>query len=372
VIKHSQSTLGFQNANEVLRRALAAPAILDNLQLSEWDRLLPEARSTGLLPRLDVMLRERGLFDGIPDPVKPHLIAARRIADNEHNVIRWEVNRIACALAGVDARVVLLKGAAYVLQGLRVARGRISSDVDILVSKDTLKTVEAALLDHGWQHVKLDHYDQYFYRKWSHELPPLQHRDRGTVVDVHHTILPPIGRLHPDPETLLAASVPLDETRFYVLAPADMVLHSAAHAFQDGDLTRGLRDLVDIDDLLRQFSRKEEFWDELSSRADALQLFRPLYYALRYANLYLQTPIPQNIMDRSQRWKPLWPACSAMDLIVDHAVTAGPWRKDLGLRLSRKLLYVRAHWLRMPPYLLIPHLIRKALRKRAASIEHRA
>jgi hypothetical protein len=370
VTKHSELSLRPPNASVVLRRVLAAPGILATLQLSEWDRFLPEARSAGLLPRLDFMLTELGLFDSIPDPVKPHLIAARRIADNEHSVICWEVNRIARALAGVDARVVLLKGAAYVLQGLRVARGRISSDVDILVSKDALKTVESALLYHGWQQMKLDDYDQYFYRKWSHELPPLQHRDRGTVVDVHHTILPPTGRLHPDPEKLLAASVPLGESRFYVLAPADMVLHSAAHAFQDGDLTRGLRDLVDIDDLLRQFSRNEEFWDKLSSRAEALQLFRPLYYALRYANLYLQTPIPQNIINRSQRWKPPWPACSAMDLIVDQAVTAGPWHKDLGLRLSRKLLYVRAHWLRMPPYLLIPHLIRKAMMNRTAGIEH--
>ena len=352
----------------VLRRALAAPAILANLQLSEWDRLLPEARSAGLLARVDAMLRQQGFFDGIPDPVKPHLIAGRRIADNEHSVISWEVNRIAHALAGVDTRVVLLKGAAYVLLGLPVARGRISSDVDILVSKDALKTVETALLNHGWQHIKLDDYDQYFYRKWSHELPPLQHRDRGTVVDVHHTILPPTGRLRPNPEKLLAASAPLEGTRFYVLAPADMVLHSAAHAFQDGDLTRGLRDLVDIDDLLRQSSREEKFWDELSSRAEELGLSRPLYYALRYANRYLQTPIPGTMTDRSQRWRPAWPASVLMDMIVDNVITAGPWRKDLGLRLSRKLLYIRSHWLRMPPYLLIPHLVHKALRKRTTNI----
>jgi hypothetical protein len=41
-----------------------------------------------------------------------------------------------------------------------------------------------------------------------------------------------------------------------------------------------------------------------------------------------------------------------------------PWRKDLRLKLFRQLLYFRSQWLRMPPYLLIPHLIRKALRKR--------
>jgi Uncharacterised nucleotidyltransferase len=347
----------------VLRRALIAPDRLDALQLHEWDRLLPEARAAGLLARIDVLLNERGMFDGIPDPVKPHLIAARRIADNERCAIRWEVNRIAHALAGVDTPVVLLKGAAYILCGLPNARGRISSDVDILVPKASIEQVEKRLLDHGWQHIKLDEYDQYFYRQWSHELPPLHHRDRGTVVDVHHTILPPIGRLHPDPEKLLEASVPLKGTKFNVLAPADMVLHSAAHAFQDGDLTRGLRDLVDIDDLVRHLGEKKIFWDELVARAEELDLCRPLYYALRYSQFYLETPIAQNILDVSKAWRPARTVSFVMDATVDNVITAGPWRKDLCLKLSQELLYIRAHWLRMPPYLLIPHLIRKALRK---------
>jgi hypothetical protein len=247
---------------------------------------------------------------------------------------------------------------------LPVARGRISSDVDILVSKDALETVEAALLSHGWRHIKLDDYDQYFYRKWSHELPPLQHRDRGTIVDVHHTILPPTGRLHPDPEKLLAASRPLEGTRFFVLAPPDMVLHSAAHAFQDGDLRRGLRDLVDVDDLLHEFSRNiESFWERLATRAEELDLERPLYYALRYSSMYLQTTVPHQLSARTQRWQPSWILSGLMDATVDRVITAGPWRKDLSVELSRQFLYVRSHWLRMPPGLLARHLLRQTLRR---------
>jgi hypothetical protein len=348
----------------VLRQALVNPEILANLQLSEWDRLLPQARAAGLLGRLDVLLNERNIFDDVPRQVNPHFIAARRIADSEQRVIRWEVNRLSRALADLDTHVVLLKGAAYALCDLPNARGRISSDVDILVPRASMGQVEKALMDHGWRHIKLDDYDQFFYRHWSHELPPLQHRDRGTVVDVHHTILPPTGRLHPDPEKLMAASIPLEGTRFRVLAPADMLLHSTAHAFQDGDLTRGLRDLVDSDDLLRHFSQKKNFWEQLVSRAEELDLCRPLYYAFRYSNLYLQTPIPQMILDRSKSWQPAWPASVVMDSIVDNVITAGPWRKGLRLKLSRQLLYIRSHWLRMPPHLLIPHLIQKAFRKR--------
>jgi hypothetical protein len=157
----------------------------------------------------------------------------------------------------------------------------------------------------------------------------------------------------------------LTGTRFSVLAPADMVLHSAAHAFQDGDLTRGLRDLVDIDDLLRHFSSVHPgFWDQLANRAEELELSRPLYYALTWAKLYLQTPVPACTIARSKAWRPAWPASFLMNAIVDRVISVGPWNKALVLKISRRLLYARAHWLRMPPHLLIPHLTRKVLANR--------
>ena len=353
-----------QTNSGLLRQALVTPEILTELSLAQWDRLLPHARSAGLLARLDILLTERRLSDKIPSQVTPHFIAARRIAENEHCTMQWEVNRIARALRGIDdAPIVLLKGAAYALRRLPNARGRLSSDVDILVAKEKLLTVEEALLKHGWAHIKLEEYDQYFYRYWSHELPPLQHRDRGTIVDVHHTILPPAGRLHPDPKKMLAAAVPVQDTKFAVLAPADMVLHSAAHAFQDGEFQRGLRDLVDVDDLLRYFGAEPNFWNELVSRAEELDLSRPLFYALRYSQKFLATPVAETVLVVSNKWQPLWPAISIMDRLVENVIEAtGPLSSVPQARVARKALYIRSHWLRMPPYLLIPHLARKSLR----------
>jgi hypothetical protein len=360
--------------NDLLARALTAPQCLESVGLRDWDYFIPKARQAGVLGRIDALLAEHELLDKIPQPPRFHLQSARVIAENEKRVMLWELNRIARALGELDAPIVLLKGAAYVMCDLPNARGRISSDVDILVPRMVIDRVEKALFDHGWLHIKLDDYDQYFYRHWSHELPPLRHKDRGTIVDVHHTILPPTGRLHPDPEKLLAASLPVEGTRFRVLAPADMLLHSAAHAFQDGDLTRGLRDLVDIDELLRHFSGKDPgFWERLSDRAAEMDLTRPLYYALRYSHRFLETPIPERILQRVQSWRPAWPASVVMDTIAEQMITAEPWRRGLAFKASRQLLYMRSHWLRMPPYLLVPHLIRKALLKRSAGgIERRA
>jgi len=105
-----------------------------------------------------------------------------------------------------------------------------------------LPEVEAALMLQGWATTHHNSYDQRYYRRWMHELPPLRHVTRATVLDVHHAILPETARLKPDSAKLLAASVPAQsDARFRVLAPADMVLHSATHLLHDEELRHGLR-----------------------------------------------------------------------------------------------------------------------------------
>jgi 3-hydroxyacyl-CoA dehydrogenase len=56
-----------------------------------------------------------------------------------------------------------------------------------------------------------------------------------------------------------------------------MVLHSATHLFFEGELRHGLRDLVDLDDLVRHFAAQDaSFWQRLVARAFEMDLARPL------------------------------------------------------------------------------------------------
>jgi hypothetical protein len=289
------------------------------------------------------------------------------VALDQERVIRWEVYCIQRALAAAEPDFVLLKGAAYLFSKFAFAKGRLQSDVDILVPRSKLNVVESALLEHGWQHVKLEKYDQRYYRQWSHELPPLYHPGRGTVVDVHHNILPETGRLHPDANKLLERAEPIDGTSYKRLSATDAVLHSAAHMFQSGDLHHGLRELADVDGLLRCFSRQPGFWPELLQRAPEMDLHRPLFYALRYTGRFLQTPIPDPVMSASEAWQPQGQLLSVMDrlvsraLVPQHATTA-----TFTSELARWLLYVRSHWLSMPPLLLTRHLIHKGFKSVAS------
>ena len=88
-----------------------------------------------------------------------------------------------------------------------------------------------------------------------------------TTAGVPIILLRGAAYLKPDSAKLLAASRPVaGEPRLRVLAPVDMVLHSATHLFCNEDVGNSLRDLVDLDNLLREFAREEDFWTRLTVR----------------------------------------------------------------------------------------------------------
>ncbi len=350
----------FDDATRHVLAGLTRPRELLELRPAEWDELLCRARNTRLLGRIGAALDGLGLLSRVPPKAEEQIRAELTVAADNARVMRFEVNRILRAVRGLNVPVILLKGAAYLLAELPPAPGRLSSDVDIMVPKTTLAAVEAALLRDGYEAAELDPYDQRYYRTWMHELPPFRHRERETVVDVHHTILPESGRLRPSASALTEAAQPLRDG-LSTLAPADMVLHSAAHLFH-GDLDCGLRDLVDLDLLLRHFGRKPGFWEGLVPRAVALTLARPLYYALRYCQALLDLPVPDFAERAAQESEPISPVRWLMDVMTCRAVMPDGWEGPSS-RTSRArfLLYVRSHWLRMPPWLLTRHLSRKLL-----------
>jgi len=346
----------------LILQAFRQPDALTSLSLADWDLLLRQARRANLLSSIRALLDERGLIGQVPPQPREHLEWSRAMSERHSQAVYREVTLIRKALEKVGVPIILLKGAAYVMAKLPFAQGRLFSDIDIMVPKDSLNAVEAALMLHGWATTDIDTYDQRYYRTWMHELPPMTHIKRSTVIDVHHAILPETAYVHPDPEKLRAAAQMLegyDDVK--VFAPVDMVLHSAAHLFHEGELHNGLRDLVDIDGLLCHFSRLPSFWPELVERAKVLELTRPLFYALRYTAQMLHTPVPPEAMEAARIGRPNPLTLTFMDalfsraLMPDHS-SCSDWLTGT----ARWMLYVRANWLRMPPLLLARHLFHKA------------
>lgn len=344
----------------LLVRAYREPRQLARFTLVEWDLVLRQAAVANLTAGLCNLAEEAGLLGQIAPQAREHLEWARTVGQRHRQAVRFEVKEIGRALAGLDVPLLLLKGAAYTLAGLPPAPGRLFSDIDILVPKERLAEVEAALMLHGWAASHHDAYDQRYYREWMHELPPMQNLKRQSMIDVHHAILPETAAVRPDPALLRAGAVPVaGQGDLRVLAPVDMVLHSAVHLFYDGEFDHGLRDLIDIHRLLGEFGKIPGFWVALPQRAAALQLERPLFYALRYAQRLLATAIPAEAM---QAGRPARPVLALMDQLFGRALL--PMHASCADRFSataRFALYVRGNWLRMPPLMLARHLLYKAV-----------
>jgi Uncharacterised nucleotidyltransferase len=347
----------------VLSLYLRQPERLATASPETWDRLVPMARAAGLLGRIAAQVERAGGLDAVPPPVRPHLLTAKRLAEKQRRDTLYNVDCLTELLQPALGRIILLKGAAYLCADLPPALGRIFSDIDILVPRGLLAHVEGVLGLAGWRTGDIAPYDDSYYRRWMHQLPPLVNEERGSAVDVHHTIVPLTARVALSADELLKEVVPLpDRPALAILSPPDLVLHSIVHLFSEGEFMRGLRDLDDINLLLRDFARTPGFWEMLTRRALVLDLTRPLFYALRYATALLATPVPDDVMRLAAQWAPPRPALAVMDgalrrgLCAPHPDDADRWT---GPALT--LLYVRAHYLRMPLHLLAMHLTRKSV-----------
>lgn len=305
---------------QLLQRTRSAGEI----ELADWDWLLPLARNLRMHGVLTRVIEETTGLEAVPTPVRWHLIGIRREIDARQHQLRWELNRIERALSGLpaDAPVILLKGAAYLVAELPPGIGRYSADLDLLVPSDALETTEQMLFAQGWQLKNMDERDIDYFRRWLHEAPPMFHPYRHVELDVHHNLLPLTDRLSCEPTPFFAQSQPLPGTsRFRRLDPRDLVVHSSIHLMRNGDFSKGFRDLWDLDQLLRHYQEEDQsFGREVLLRAEELGLSDPVEMALRAVIDLFQSPVDLPERRRGLRLK-------LLDRVVRRALTPHTVRK---------------------------------------------
>ena len=311
------------------------------LDRREWDGVISVARAEAMLATLAHRLNGAD----VPPTVAALFADQRAAAVVARAQALWEAEMARRAFAGVGVEFVLLKGTAYAAAGLSCAEGRQVGDLDILVPWHDIGRAENELLEAGWEWVKPDPYDDAYYREHMHELPPLIHKARDRMIDVHHTILPRTHRVTPKPLILVADAVTV-EGGFAVLCPADMACHCAAHLLADGDLQGGLRNLWDFHCLTRDFAAADAgFWERLDERAVRHGLKGPVRCAARLARDIFGAALPDG-----------WDGHRPSDVWFHRRLLA---RDDWGRPthfLLQQAFYIRSHWLRMPPLMLLRHL----------------
>ncbi len=226
-----------------------APA-LEGLGTADWSALNALAAQHRLKPLLHF---QHASDARIPAAVRADWHEAHRVAALQAMLTRHELRECARLLEAAGITPIALKGAwlgahAYPAPALRPMR-----DIDLLMPQDQVLAAYAALKASGYrdygpaemsleQAVRLDKH-----------LPPLI-APRGTVVELHHRLWEPDGRLdHASPVQQVpgTARTVRDEDGIAYLAPEETLAHLIVHAVYSHRLDCGPLLLPDIDYLLR-------------------------------------------------------------------------------------------------------------------------
>ena len=343
----------------ILNYILITPEKICSLTESEWELLIRQGRTAHMLGRLYYIFKYNELLQHIKNKYLWHFESAYKLSQKLlHNSLR-ELDELSRTLDEINVKPIFLKGAAYQAANLPCSIGRIMSDIDLLVDKNQLALVQNHLLKYKWMANPIDDYDEKYYRTWMHEIPPLRHITRLTTLDVHHNILPLTNKKVIDPRRLNYRQVSHDWFgEILTLDPVDTVIHSSVHLFTESEFPKGLRDLSDLDMLIRHFSETDAiFVDKLIERSNELGLANYIKLALRYTNLILQTPVTatkkhlENNNLQSKLSIKFWDFCYTNIFKPHHSSVNSP-----ALRIAKFTLYWKGHLLRMPLKLLIPHL----------------
>lgn len=332
---------------------LANAQVIGNWNDEDFSLLLAEARACGLLDRLAHKLLDSPKIDSYSPHLKDQLLAATIHARGFRQDVWRELRHIEQAFTNEKIPAILLKGASYVLLNLPPATGRIFSDIDILVSKHQIAQTEATLMMGGWATSKLDAYDHRYYREWSHEIPPMTNIQRGTTIDLHHSLVMPTCRVHVDSARMIAAAKPVVEGGFWWrLQDEDMVLHAASHLMLNSEFDRGLRDLWDIDLLYRHFNASTpNFPQRLLVRAREVGLEVILWQVLELTSTLFLTQHPDVLSLKKNTL--------LLRLVARAASTRHPETKPRGQGSADAILMLREMYMRLPNTLLAVHLWHK-------------
>jgi len=324
---------------------LRLPECVLSVVEADWNEIIEHASQSQLMGQLAARLKQANLYDDIPKAVRRHLELAELTSRQRSAAAMWEVNVIRRAL-DPKIRIVLLKGCAYSASADENAVGRMFSDVDIMVQRDVLETVESHLISLGWKPPRLSGYDSRYYRNWMHEVPAMEHVRRHTVVDLHHAINPPVSRCYISPSNYWEQVVELSKG-IYVLSPVDRIIHCALHLIQEGESAKLLRDLYDLNLLIDQHCGWTTGLSSLLHRANELGVQSQVQSAVSAAqSIYAKGDTGHVTKD----WLGSY-------LVV--AAKVGPKKGAFAGQLAGLILLAYSHFIKMPLRLLAPHLLHK-------------
>lgn len=353
----------FLKTNDIIS-LLKNPELAADLSNLNWQILIKVLRKEQLLARFAINFKQQNIIlrdKELSAYLDIHLNNSIKIAIRQSQSVKFEIAELARQLGQSSQQLILLKGAAYSVMNNLASEGRTYGDIDLLSNKDKIDGFEKVLNTYGWTGKEVNDYDDKYYREWSHEIPPLIHSSRGTVIDLHHNLVPIISGRAPNIELFVKDAIPVAEMK--VLRPSAMTLHSAVHLFLNEDYEHGLRNIHDISLLISEH-HSAEYWADIYSLATDSNFTLELYLALRYCKKLFNTTVCESTYRKLSKRHSSFIKNNYWDLVFrgalapKHPLVTGHINK-VGLILA----YIRGHAAKMPLKVLIPHIFTKAYRE---------
>lgn len=328
------------------------------IQCDEWTQsnVVVVLRQQKVLARYAYFCGINNVMSALHEKTQRHLKNALKVAHKQKEQVLYEAKELSCLLKPDSDFVVFLKGAAYSLSETKVGFGRIYSDIDVLVNKPQLNACEQTLAVHGWLGQEINDYDDKYYRKWAHEIPPLAHSQRGTVIDIHHNIIPIISNDAPTVEALAKHVITTSEGIQILDLPAQFV-HSAVHLFRNEDYSSGFRDLLDL--YLMLVDQDDKFVRSIVDTSKELGFLYEVGLAFDCVNKLVDEIIDYKLVETCLIRSKLR---IAFDRYLFKDVLLPQHSLIIGMNKPFKHFFaiVRGHFIKMPFHFLMYHLFVKS------------
>lgn len=319
-----------------------------------WSRFIQEARQYALLGTCYFIAREQNLWDLIPSQVQAHLTSGYHYAEKQKITLLHEMLALEKVFTDGAFPVLVVKGTAYRLAGYQFARGRVFSDIDLLVPPEHFKQALHVLNNAGYLEMAMSAYDRRYYLRWSHQSPPLMHFLRGANIDLHHHIFPVASREDIRVESMISTALPLKNSAFSTPAPAYLFMHAAVHLFYQDETHKLIKDLCDLYQMYLEIIKQEPV-QQIIDAAQASQAQAAVLYALQSLQLIFGIRLPEEaaqllpFASRYRQWQ--------MRFLLSHLLD----KTSFWHRPAHLAWVIRGHLLKMGPFTLLYHAVAKTL-----------
>lgn len=234
---------------------------LDTLSQADWREL----NRIAAMHRLQPLLHARhGGHPDLPQDIAASWRGAHRLAAIAALAQRADLVRTAALLKTAGFAPIALKGAWLAHYAYPEPAQRPLRDIDLLVPREQVLEAFAALLEAGYVQPEPAEMALADIVRLDKHMPPLV-SPGGTVIELHHRLWEPDGRLeHASPaidEATIRAGAIRDEAAIRYFAPGDLLAHLIVHAVYSHRLDCGPLLLPDIALLLRAAPADwPEFW----------------------------------------------------------------------------------------------------------------